>query len=50
MRDLPERVRRAVGKALEDVHADAHVRVEIVAEIEREAGAAAKLRLVRSEI
>ena len=49
-RDLPEKVRGAVGSALSDAGAAAPVRVELVPAIEREPGHAAKVKLVVSEV
>ena len=49
-RDLPEKVRCAVGSALWDGGAAAPVRVELVPAIEREPGHAAKVKLVVSEV
>jgi phenylacetate-CoA ligase len=49
-RDLPEKVRVAVGSALSDAGAAAPVRVELVPAIEREPGHAAKVKLVVSEV
>jgi phenylacetate-CoA ligase len=48
--NLPEQVRVAMSEALADAGADVPVRVEPVAELEREPGPGAKLRLVRSEM
>lgn len=48
---LPDRVRAAVARALEEAGAaPVPVRVEVVAEIERDGGHAAKVKLVRSEV
>ena len=49
-RDMPERVRAAVDAALADAGAAVPVSVEVVQEIEREPGHAAKVKLVRSEV
>ena len=49
-RDVPERVRAAVNAALADAGAVVPVSVEVVHEIEREPGHAAKVKLVRSEV
>lgn len=49
-RVVAERACAAVSGALADAGADIPVRVEIVAEIEREPGPAAKIKLVRSEV
>lgn len=49
-RDLPDRVRAAVAGALADAGAEVAVRVEVVSEIERAPGHAAKLKLVVSEV
>ena len=49
-RDLPERVRGSVEEALREAGAEPAVRVELVREIERERGHAAKLKLVVSEV
>ena len=49
-RDLAEQVREAVRAALANADADAPVRVEVTARIEREPGHAAKRNLVRSEL
>jgi hypothetical protein len=46
---LRDRVRSAVSSALGEVGAAPDVRVELVPEIEREPGPAAKVKLVRSE-
>ena len=48
--ELGETVAAAVAQALTDAGADVPVRVEPVAEIEREPGPAAKVKLVRSEL
>jgi phenylacetate-CoA ligase len=48
--NLPEQVRVAMSEALVDAGAEVPVRVEPVAELEREPGPGAKLRLVRSEM
>jgi phenylacetate-coenzyme A ligase PaaK-like adenylate-forming protein len=47
--DAIEKTRRAVAEVLADVGAEIGVRVELVSEIEREPGPAAKIKLVRSE-
>lgn len=47
---LPKQVRDAVGTALSEAGAHLPVDVKVVDEIEREPGAAAKLRLVRSAV
>jgi phenylacetate-coenzyme A ligase PaaK-like adenylate-forming protein len=49
-RDLPDRVRSLVENALQEAGAACAVRVEVVQEIARERGHAAKLKLVRSEL
>jgi phenylacetate-coenzyme A ligase PaaK-like adenylate-forming protein len=49
-RDLPDRVRLAVQDALDDAGAALPVLVEVVPEIERQAGHAGKLKLVVSEV
>jgi ATP sulfurylase len=49
-RDLPDRVRRAVQEALDDAGAALPVLVEVVPEIERQAGHAGKLKLVVSRV
>jgi phenylacetate-coenzyme A ligase PaaK-like adenylate-forming protein len=49
-RDLPDRARSVVEDALHDARAARAVRVEVVHEIPREGGHAAKLKLVRSEL
>jgi phenylacetate-CoA ligase len=49
-RNLAERVRAALAGALADVGADVPVRVELVRDIEREPGHAAKMKLVVSEV
>jgi phenylacetate-CoA ligase len=49
-RDLPKTVRAAVESALRDAGAEVRVRVEVVDEIEREPGHAAKVKLVRAEL
>ena len=49
-RDVPERVRAAVDDALADAGAAVPVSIEVVEEIEREPGHAAKVKLVRSEV
>jgi phenylacetate-CoA ligase len=49
-RDLLERVRAAVAGVLADAGAEVPVQVEPVSEMEREAGPAAKVKLVRSDV
>lgn len=49
-RDLPETVRTAVEGAIYDAGAAVRVTVEVVDEIEREPGHAAKVKLVRTEL
>jgi putative adenylate-forming enzyme len=48
-RDLSQQVRAALAAALSEAGAVIDVRVELVSEIDREPGAAAKIKLVRSE-
>jgi hypothetical protein len=43
-------VRAAVGEALAEAGSSVSIRVELVDEIEREQGDAAKFKLVRSEV
>ena len=49
-RSLPEQVRAAVEASLADAGAHAAVSVDVVRELEREAGPAGKLELVRSAV